>query len=222
MGDAEAGPPESSAEEPAASLERLRAIILDLQQEIARVRHDANHDRLTGLPNRALLQDRFEQAIRHALRQSSTLGLLLLDIDKFKHINDRYGHSVGDLLLQGFARRLAESLRASDTACRYGGDEFVIMLPGIDSAQHARQLRAVVRKLRARLSAAYVLDHHEIRVRVSIGAAILGSASASFDALVRAADAAMYRAKSRSQSRAAASHGRESRRKQAADQSRHT
>src|SRR4051812_38244840 len=111
----------------AESNDRLRKRVAELERELTHARHLAYHDPLTGLPNRALLLDRLMQAMAQAQRQHKVVGLLLLDLDCFKSINDKLGHNAGDLILQEVAERLSSCIRACDTACRYGGDEFVIL-----------------------------------------------------------------------------------------------
>ena len=131
---------------------RLTKKVVRLKRAAAQARHFAYHDQLTGLPNRSLLMDRLTQALAQAARQHKQVGLLLLDLDQFKSVNDRLGHAAGDQVLQEVARRLSACIRSCDTACRYGGDEFVIMLPEIDSRANAE---TVARKIRTRLFAPY-------------------------------------------------------------------
>jgi len=182
-------------ETPAQANVRLVHRVAQLEHEAVQARHLAYHDALTGLPNRTLLLDRLEQAMMQARRQHKAVGLLLLDLDRFKSVNDRFGHQAGDLLLQQVATRLLGCIRGCDTACRYGGDEFVVMLPEIDGAADAE---AVEEKLRTRLSAPYQLGEQLIEMRTSIGAAVFDADGVTCDALIGAADAAMYRAKARS------------------------
>jgi diguanylate cyclase len=187
----------ASARETPQGNEDLRQRIAQLEAELAALRHHAYHDPLTGLPNRALLADRAIQAMLQATRRHKTIGLLLLDVDQFKSINDQLGHSAGDLLLQQLATRLLECIRGYDSACRYGGDEFIVMLPEIDLASHAQQMQAVVQKIRIHLSTPYLLGGWHVSIGVSIGAAVLQDGHANFNELIKAADAAMYRAKPR-------------------------
>ena len=154
--------------------------------------HIAYHDGLTSLPNRRLLQDRFQQAISHADRQQKPLAILMLDLDKFKLVNDKLGHAGGDKLLQSVAARLTSSVRGADTACRFGGDEFAIMLPFIDSASSAGILAS---ELGGRLSEPYSIDDHKIYMTISLGMAIYPEDGKTLDELVKIADAEMYSVK---------------------------
>ncbi len=175
----------------------LRQKVIWLEQEVARVRHFAYHDELTGLPNRSLLLDRVNQAIVQAARQQKQVGLLLLDLDGFKSVNDRLGHATGDILLQRVAERLLSCIRGADTACRYGGDEFVILLPEVDGEKSAAE---VAQKLRACLAKPYVVDDHSIVVTASVGVAVYPSDGSTQTDLIRRADIAMYLAKAHSNS----------------------
>jgi len=165
-----------------------------LEQEVAHVHHYAYHDELTGLPNRSLLRDRLNQALVQAARQNKQVGLLLLDLDGFKNVNDRLGHATGDKLLQRVAQRLLACIRGGDTACRYGGDEFVILLPEIDSE---KKVADVAQKLRAHLAQPYTVDDQAISVTSSIGVAVYPGDGNTQDDLLRRADVAMYLAKAR-------------------------
>jgi diguanylate cyclase (GGDEF)-like protein/PAS domain S-box-containing protein len=149
-------------------------------------------DQLTGLPNRALLHDRTQQAIRLAGRQGLTAALLLLDLDRFKEVNDTLGHHHGDLLLQQVAERLQGSLRDSDTAARLGGDEFAVLLPQITSVQAAT---AVADKLRAAIEAPFAVDGLTLDVDASIGVAAYPDHATDANQLLQRADVAMYAAK---------------------------
>jgi diguanylate cyclase (GGDEF)-like protein len=170
----------------------LQKELTELTQKEAQFRHLAYHDGLTGLPNRNLLQDRFHQAISQAKRRHKPLALLLLDLDEFKHVNDKLGHGSGDKLLQAVALRLTKIIRGGDTACRYGGDEFVIMLPEIDSTKIATALSV---KISGRLSEPYIIDGHKIHMAASIGVAVYPGDGHTFDDLMKQADTAMYRSK---------------------------
>lgn len=171
---------------------RLLQKVAQLELEAAQTRYLAYHDPLTGLANRALLLDRLDQAMQQATRQHKAVGLLLLDLDRFKAVNDRFGHNGGDLLLQHVAARLLHCIRGCDTACRYGGDEFVIMLPEIRGVE---DVEAVKEKLRTHLSEPFQLGDHRIAIGVSIGAAVFVAGAMSSVDLIGAADSAMYRAK---------------------------
>ncbi len=166
--------------------------ITDLVKKEAQTRHLAYHDGLTGLPNRSLLQDRFHQAMSQAERHHKPLALLLLDLDEFKRVNDKLGHASGDKLLQAVAVRIIKAIRGADTACRYGGDEFVIMLPEIDSLNSAAALAV---EITGRLSQPYILDGHKIHMAVSVGVAVYPDHGRAYDELMKHADMAMYRTK---------------------------
>jgi diguanylate cyclase (GGDEF)-like protein len=172
---------------------RLKKKVKRLRCEVARARHFAYHDPLTGLPNRCLLMDRLNQVTVMAARQGRPLALLLLDLDGFKSVNDSLGHAAGDEILQQVAERLSACIRGCDTACRYGGDEFVIMLPEIDSRESAD---AVAHKIADRLAAPYSIDGAIVSLTASIGAAIYRPGAQGSADLIRQADVAMYLAKS--------------------------
>jgi diguanylate cyclase (GGDEF)-like protein len=152
----------------------------------------AHHDALTGLPNRLLVQDRFEQAKAYADRAKSKVALLFLDLDNFKTINDSLGHTVGDSLLKQIASRLGECVRDTDTISRQGGDEFLIVLPDLHDADAAAP---VLVKVMERLQQPFHAEGHELATSVSIGIAIYPDDGAGFDTLLKTADMAMYRAK---------------------------
>jgi len=155
--------------------------------------HQAMHDALTGLPNRVLLRDRLEQALRALARDGTRLALLLLDLDRFKWVNDTLGHQTGDALLREVAARLAGAVRASDTVARLGGDEFAVLLPEADAEGAARVAHALHRAL----DAPVVVDGQALRAEISVGGALAPAHGADPDALLRRADAAMYVAKRR-------------------------
>jgi diguanylate cyclase (GGDEF)-like protein/PAS domain S-box-containing protein len=149
-------------------------------------------DQLTGLPNRALLHDRTQQALRLAGRQGLIAALLLLDLDRFKEVNDTLGHHHGDLLLQQVAERLHGSLRSSDTVARLGGDEFAVLLPQITGVQEAT---AVADKLSAAIEAPFTIDGLTLDVDASIGVAVYPDHASDADQLLQRADVAMYATK---------------------------
>jgi diguanylate cyclase (GGDEF)-like protein len=171
---------------------RLKQRFLRLAQKTAEVRHVAYHDELTGLPNRSLLLDRFNQAVAQGARQNRNVALLFVDLDGFKTVNDRLGHAAGDKLLQQVGKRLSACLRACDTACRYGGDEFVVMLPEVGGDDGAAR---VAEKIRSRLAAPYTVDGSTITVPASIGTAIYPVDGHDYGDLIKHSDIDMYRAK---------------------------
>ncbi|MHB1061175.1 MAG: EAL domain-containing protein [Thiobacillus sp.] len=154
--------------------------------------HLAQHDFLTSLPNRLLLTERFSHTIRMAQRNTKQVGLMFLDLDNFKHINDSLGHAIGDQLLQSVANRLVACVRTTDTVCRQGGDEFVILLAEIGQPQDAAQ---VAETLRAALGMPHLIDGHELHVTLSIGISVFPDDGTNVDALMQNADTAMYHAK---------------------------
>lgn len=152
----------------------------------------AEHDLLTGLPNRALLTDRLAQSILLAKRHGSKVALMFLDIDHFKHINDSMGHAMGDLLLKSVAKRLLASVRNSDTVSRHGGDEFVILLPEVVDVQSAA---LAAKKLIRSVGEPHLVSGQEIRVGLSIGISMYPDDGEEAEVLMRNADIAMYQAK---------------------------
>ena len=165
-----------------------------LQRTVAQVRQFAYHDELTGLPNRRLLLDRYNQAVALAQRQGRRVALLFLDLNGFKKINDEHGHAAGDSILQQFAMRLRACIRTSDTACRYGGDEFVVLLPEFEGRESAV---AAAEKIRDRLAIPYIVDGAEITVTASIGVAVYPVDGHEYGDLMRVTDGFMYRDKAR-------------------------
>jgi len=156
--------------------------------------HLAQHDFLTGLPNRLLLTERFSRAIGQAQRHHKQVALLFLDLDYFKNINDSLGHLIGDQLLQSVAARLVECVRSTDTVCRQGGDEFVILLAEIERQQDAAQ---IADKLLLALASPHRVEAHELHVTLSIGISIYPDDGANADAVMQNADTAMYYAKAK-------------------------
>ena len=163
--------------------------IKELERQLS---HSARHDHLTGLANRVLLHDRIEQALARMQRNGSLLALLYLDLDRFKPINDRYGHETGDRVLREVAQRLRQVVRDSDTVCRYGGDEFIIL---IDDLQHEADAENIALKLLALLRQPMEIDGRSLRVDASIGIALAPRDGSTPDQLIGQADRAMYRAK---------------------------
>ena len=164
----------------------------------ARIAYMAQHDPLTELPNRAVLTDRLRQAIAAARRNGRRVGLLYIDLDRFKPVNDAHGHAVGDLLLREVAIRMRGCVRESDTVGRIGGDEFVVLLPLIDTLPDAE---IVAEKIRAALAEPFHLADLWLEVSSSIGIALYPDHGADAAALMVHADAAMYVAKHRGRDR---------------------
>jgi diguanylate cyclase (GGDEF)-like protein/PAS domain S-box-containing protein len=158
----------------------------------AELEHQVLHDVLTGLPNRTLLQDRLRQAIRLGRRQNLPFALFLMDLDRFKEVNDTFGHACGDLLLNQVASRLSGELRASDTIARLGGDEFAIILPGIEQPEGAEN---AARKLVNALNQTFEVNGEKLHVGGSIGIVLFPDHGRDSDTLLRRADVAMYSAK---------------------------
>ena len=157
-----------------------------------RMAYLAQHDSLTGLPNRLLFTDRLTQAIALADRHKQQMSVLFLDLDRFKHINDSVGHSNGDRLLKSIAERLLACLRKSDTVCRQGGDEFLVLLAEV---AHTSDTALVADKILQALNAPYRIDQHDLHVAVSIGIATYPADGDEPETLVKNADFAMYSAK---------------------------
>lgn len=157
-----------------------------------RMRYMAQHDTLTGLPNRTLFADRLHKALQYAVRHQKTLALMLLDLNKFKPVNDTHGHAVGDLLLQQVAERLQHAVRSSDTVARIGGDEFIILLPQVDELQHAT---TVADKIQQALAQPFDVHGLEIQIGCSIGLACYPQDGETDLALSKVADQRMYQQK---------------------------
>jgi len=156
------------------------------------IAHSAEHDFLTGLPNRLLLNDRVSQAIALGQRHSYQVAVLFLDIDGFKHINDSLGHAIGDKLLQSISERLVGCIRAVDTVSRQGGDEFVMLLPAVENAQDAA---LAARRMLAAIAEAHNIDNHDLHVTASIGISVYPEDGLDVATLIQNADTAMYQAK---------------------------
>jgi diguanylate cyclase len=179
-------------------VESLELVVTDrtkgLEAANRQLRHLASHDALTGLPNRLLLDDRITQAIAHANRQEHQFAVLVVDLDRFKLINDSLGHRAGDDLLREVAQRLKNAMRAIDTTARLGGDEFVILLDG--PVTHAETLEVAQRALKAMEPSMRLLGI-DVHISPSIGVAFYPRDAQSVDTLLARADAAMYSAKER-------------------------
>ena len=154
--------------------------------------HTAQHDFLTSLPNRMLLNDRVNQAIILASRHAKKVGVLFLDLDGFKHINDSLGHPTGDKLLQSVAKRLAGCVRGSDTVSRQGGDEFVVLLAEMEQSEDAA---VTARRLLQVVADAHSINGHDLHVTTSIGLSVYPDDGLNAETLIKNADTAMYQAK---------------------------
>lgn len=157
-----------------------------------RMTHLAQHDALTGLPNRVLFQDRVMQLCEQAKREKTCFCLMFIDLDRFKLVNDTLGHSIGDALLQLVAERLSKTVRAADTICRIGGDEFVILISGVCTVHDATEVAA---KIMREVASACVISGHALEISLSLGVALFPQDGQDHDTLLRNADTAMYDAK---------------------------
>ncbi len=164
----------------------------EMKQDCEQMLHLGQYDALTGLPNRGLLEDRLRQAVAHARRSHGQVAVLLSDLDCFKIFNDSLGHRMGDRLLQAVAERLKTCLRESDTISRPGGDEFIIVLPGVKSIEDVAH---VAEKVLRSLSDSYTIDGHELNITASMGISIYPDDGRDLETLLRNAEAAMYYAK---------------------------
>ena len=171
---------------------QLRREIEDRETAENQVRHLAEHDALTGLPNRRLLELRLRQALHDAREQSGCVAVMFMDLDRFKTINDSLGHVVGDRLLQGVATRVHQCMRRPDTVARLGGDEFVMLLPGLSGAGDAA---LVASHLIDEVAKPYEIDNLELRVTPSVGISLFPDHGDMPDVLIGKASAAMYQAK---------------------------
>ncbi len=174
----------------------VAAAIRDMSERHASARHIeylAHHDALTALPNRTVMESRFEQAVADAARSDTHVALMFLDLDSFKSVNDSLGHPVGDELLKGVALRLAQFARASDIVSRQGGDEFLIVFTGLASDA---DIGLAADRLMEQFKAPFVIDGHEIATSLSVGIALFPQDGDDFATLLKKADIAMYQAKS--------------------------
>ena len=173
-------------------IDGIASDISERRSNTERMLHQANHDTLTGLPNRSLLNDRIAQALALARRAGQHVAVLFLDLDGFKFVNDSFGHSFGDALLRSVAARLMVVVRESDTIARLGGDEFVILLPSLARAEDAAQ---VASKVRDAFIAPLSQDGRDVHLSASIGISVFPQDGDTGDTLLMHADVAMYRAK---------------------------
>ena len=173
-------------------------ILTLLEDQIRKNEYLAYHDALTGLPNRRLLEDRLEQALAHAARAGHKVAVLLIDLDRFKEVNDTFGHRIGDLALQQVVLRLSSRMRASDTLARSGGDEFTVVSDVSD--EHGAEI--LMSALESALAIPLKVEGHFIQTGMSIGVALYPDHGHNPDELHAAADRAMYLAKRSARSRA--------------------
>jgi diguanylate cyclase (GGDEF)-like protein/PAS domain S-box-containing protein len=152
----------------------------------------ARFDALTGLPNRNTFNDRMGRALARAKRQDKVLALMYLDIDRFKSINDEYGHAMGDAVLKEFAKRLTQCVRSTDTVSRVSGDEFLIIVENLEKLESVRQ---IAEKILVAMRPLFLLEGRQLAVATSIGIAFCRGGASDADRLIRQADAAMYKAK---------------------------
>ncbi|MEW6736849.1 MAG: diguanylate cyclase [Acidobacteriota bacterium] len=152
----------------------------------------AHHDALTGLPNLLLFQDRLKQALAQSYRNERMVAVLFIDLDRFKPVNDTYGHRTGDRVLQAVAERLTDSVREGDTVARVGGDEFTVIVANISNANDSVK---IAQKILDVLSQPFMIEGHKLQISASIGISLYPANGQDIDELVRNADIAMYHAK---------------------------
>lgn len=169
--------------------QQLAKSLMELDLINEKILHTAYHDSLTGLPNRALFFDRFNKALLSLKRRNEKLALLLIDLVKFKPLNDTYGHSAGDAVLVEMARRMTSCVRGSDTVGRLGGDEFVILLENLPTLEAAKM---IADKVQTVLNKPVVYEGKSLALSGSIGGVLITDASLGADELIKIADAAMY------------------------------
>ena len=187
----------------------LRRLVKNRTKELRtsqkQLRYLSEHDALTELPNRILLQDRLSAALKRARRFNGSVGVLMTDLDGFKEINDLLGHGAGDEVLREVARRFSGAIRSTDTVARIGGDEFVILLPDI---HHAREVEQVASKLLTALVEPHLIDRMPVQIAASIGVVAFPADCEDEENLIRLADEAMYRAKQQGRNRIVVNHRR--------------
>jgi diguanylate cyclase (GGDEF)-like protein/PAS domain S-box-containing protein len=181
------------------------ATAIEHRTMLSRLEHLAEYDTLTNLPNRKLLEDRMQTGLARARRGGSHMGVLFLDLDKFKEINDTLGHDAGDLILCKVAKRMTQNMRASDTVARMGGDEFVVIMEGLGAPEDAVQL---AQKLITVLAEPFEIQQQRISVTPSIGAAVYPVHGEETSTLIKAADQAMYQSKESGGNRVSMAKGR--------------
>jgi len=173
-------------------LQQLHAALQEATRRQSESRHLAEHDDLTGLANRRALQTRLQSGIAEAKALQQQLALIFIDLDGFKQVNDRFGHVTGDALLGIVATRIANCVRTQDLACRYGGDEFVVMLTKLGDTSTASSVAA---EIQARIDGRYCIDGQDLAISASIGLASYPADGMQAEALLSSADASMYRSK---------------------------
>jgi diguanylate cyclase (GGDEF)-like protein len=174
------------------NLRRFRLAKIAAESSARDMTHSSQHDFLTGLPNRVLLNDRIDQAIGFAKHHMKSVVVLFLDLDGFKHINDSLGHPIGDKLLQSVARRLGECVRATDTVSRQGGDEFVVLLTEV---AHAEDAVISAKRMLQTVAEAHSINGHDLHVTTSIGLSVYPDDGVDAETLIKNADTAMYQSK---------------------------
>jgi diguanylate cyclase (GGDEF)-like protein len=172
--------------------EQAQQEIADRKRAEKAIQHLANHDALTGLPNRRLFNERIILEISRAQRNKQKIGVMLFDLDQLKNVNDTYGHNVGDMLLQAVAQRLLGLLRKSDTIARMGGDEFILILPEM---QHQADAIQTAERILDALSTPFHLETYQVNITTSIGVAFYPDDGGEPESLTKKADIAMYKAK---------------------------
>jgi diguanylate cyclase (GGDEF)-like protein/PAS domain S-box-containing protein len=168
-----------------------------LRSSEARMTHLAEHDFLTGLPNRLLLNDRIGRAIELARRNKRKVAVLFLDMDGFKHINDSLGHPTGDMLIQSIGKSLVECVRTSDTVSRQGGDEFIVLLPEVE---HPEDTVAAAKRMLEVVASVHSIPQHDLQITCSIGVSVYPDDGLDAETLIKSADIALYQAKENGQS----------------------
>lgn len=167
----------------------LQERVTRLNDALARTSRYAFHDELTGLPNRRLLKDHFRQAVARAIRTDCEIVLVFIDLNEFKGVNEEFGHVAADGLLQQVAGRLKSCLRITDTACRFGGDEFVLLLPDILARPQAT---AAIERIVAELAMPYAIDRTEVSVTARVGIAVYPQDGKTYCELLTLADFTMF------------------------------
>lgn len=170
----------------------VRLLYKAMAKDLVEQKEIALHDALTGLPNRRLIMDRLENALRFAKRNNSFMAILYIDLDDFKEINDRFGHACGDRVLQFVANCLSGSVRQSDTVGRLGGDEFIMILQEVKSVE---EVSVPAQKILEFLSAPFLINEHQLRIGASVGVAIYPDHGQTAELLLNRADTALYEVK---------------------------